>query len=59
MVRPDGSLTLIDYDGMFVSAMKGQKSPTIGTKDFSHTCEPSMILTKPLMTLLWQVSLCR
>ena len=36
MVRPDGSLTLIDYDGMFVSAMKGQKSPTIGTKDFSH-----------------------
>ena len=36
MVRPDGSLTLIAYDGMFVSAMKGQKSPTIGTKDFSH-----------------------
>ena len=37
MVRPDGSLTLIDYDGMFVPAMKGQKSPTIGTKDFSHS----------------------
>ena len=36
MVRSDGSLTLIDYDGMFVPAMKGQKSPTIGTKDFSH-----------------------
>ena len=36
MVRPGGSLTLIDYDGMFVPAMKGQKSPTIGTKDFSH-----------------------
>lgn len=36
MVRPDGSLTLVDYDGMFVPAMKGQKSPTIGTKDFSH-----------------------
>ena len=36
LVRPDGSLTLIDYDGMFVPAMKGQKSPTIGTKDFSH-----------------------
>ena len=36
MVRPDGSLTLIDYDGMFVPTMKGQKSPTIGTKDFSH-----------------------
>lgn len=36
MVLPDGNLTLIDYDGMFVPAMKGQKSPTIGTKDFSH-----------------------
>ena len=36
MVRPDGTLTLVDYDSMFVPAMKGQKSPTIGTKDFSH-----------------------
>ena len=36
IVRPDGMLTLVDYDGMFVPAMKGQKSPTIGTKDFSH-----------------------
>ena len=36
IVRPDGTLTLVDYDGMFVPAMKGQKSPTIGTKDFSH-----------------------
>ena len=36
MVRPDGTLTLVDYDGMFVPAMKGKKSPTIGTKDFSH-----------------------
>ena len=36
MARPDGNLTLVDYDGMFVPAMKGQKSPTIGTKDFSH-----------------------
>ena len=36
MVRPDGTLTLVDYDGMFVPAMKGQKSPTVGAKDFSH-----------------------
>ena len=36
IVRPDGSLALVDYDGMFVPAMKGSKSPTIGTKDFSH-----------------------
>ena len=36
MVRPDGTLTLVDYDGMYVAAMKGGKSPTIGTKDFAH-----------------------
>ena len=36
IIRPDGSLTLVDYDGMFVSSMKGYKSPTIGTKDFCH-----------------------
>ena len=36
IIRPDGSLTLVDYDGMFVSSMKGSKSPTIGTKGFSH-----------------------
>ena len=36
IIRPDGFLTLVDYDGMFVSSMKGCKSPTIGTKDFSH-----------------------
>ena len=36
IVRPDGSLALVDYDGMFVPAMKGCKSPTIGTKDFCH-----------------------
>ena len=36
MVRPDGSLTLVDYDGMFVPSMKGSQSPTIGTRDFSH-----------------------
>lgn len=36
IIRPDGSLTLVDYDGMFVPSMKGSKSPTIGTKEFSH-----------------------
>ena len=36
MVRPDGNLSLVDYDGMFVPSMKGCKSPTVGTKDFSH-----------------------
>ena len=36
IIRPDGSLSLVDYDGMFVPAMKGSKSPTIGTRDFCH-----------------------
>ena len=36
IIRPDGSLTLVDYDGMFVPSMKGCKSPTVGTKDFCH-----------------------
>ena len=36
IIRPDGSLGLVDYDGMFVPAMKGCQSPTIGTRDFCH-----------------------
>ena len=36
IVRPDGSLALVDYDGMFVPSMKGSQSPTVGTKDFCH-----------------------
>ena len=36
IIRPDGSLSLVDYDGMFVPSMKGCQSPTIGTKDFCH-----------------------
>lgn len=36
LVRPDGSLVLVDYDGMFVPAMKGQKAREIGSPDFRH-----------------------
>ena len=36
MVRPDESLTLIDYDGMYTPLMKGMESPTLGSKDLSH-----------------------
>ena len=36
IVRPNGSLALVDYDGMFVPSMKDSQSPTIGTRDFSH-----------------------
>ena len=36
MIKNDGSLVLIDYDGMFVPEFAGQKSPTTGTQAFSH-----------------------
>jgi serine/threonine protein kinase len=36
MVREDGTLALIDYDGMFVPAMKGQKAQEMGSPDFRH-----------------------
>lgn len=36
IVKPDGYLTLVDYDGMYVPAMRGKSSPTLGTRDFTH-----------------------
>ena len=36
LVRPDGSLVLVDYDGMFVPAMQGQRAPEMGSPDFRH-----------------------
>lgn len=36
IVKPDGYLTLVDYDGMYVPAMRGKTSPTLGTRDFTH-----------------------
>ena len=36
MVREDSTLVLIDYDGMFVPAMKGQKAREMGSPDFRH-----------------------
>ncbi|MGM9746479.1 MAG: AarF/UbiB family protein [Paludibacteraceae bacterium] len=36
LVRPDGSLVLVDYDGLFVPAMKGMKQRECGTPGFRH-----------------------
>lgn len=37
MVRnDDGSLVLIDYDGMYVPAMRGQRARELGSPDFRH-----------------------
>ena len=36
LVRKDGSLVLVDYDGMYVPAMKGQKARELGSPDYRH-----------------------
>ena len=36
MVRQDGKLVLVDYDGMFVTAMRGQRSRELGSVDYRH-----------------------
>lgn len=36
IVRDDGQLVLVDYDGMFVPAMSGQKSRELGSVDYRH-----------------------
>ena len=36
LVREDGTLVLVDYDGMYVPAMKGQKAREFGSPDFRH-----------------------
>lgn len=36
LVKDDGSLVLVDYDGMFVPAMQGQKAREIGSPDFRN-----------------------
>ena len=36
LVRFDESLVLVDYDGMYVPSMKGQKARELGSPDFRH-----------------------
>ncbi len=36
LVLEDGTLVLVDYDGMYVPAMKGQKARELGSPDFRH-----------------------
>ena len=36
LVKDDGTLVLVDYDGMYVPAMKGQKARELGSPDFRH-----------------------
>ena len=36
LVTEDGDLVLVDYDGMFVPAMQGQKARELGSPDYRH-----------------------
>jgi serine/threonine protein kinase len=36
MVHKDGTLVLVDYDGMYVPAMQGRKARELGSPDFRH-----------------------
>ena len=36
IVREDGTIVLVDYDGMYVPAMKGQQARELGSVDFRH-----------------------
>ena len=36
LVSEDGALVLVDYDGMFVPAMQGQKVRELGSPDYRH-----------------------
>ena len=36
IIKDDGTLVLVDYDGMFVPAMKGQKARELGSPDYRH-----------------------
>ena len=36
LVKDDGTLVLVDYDDMYVPAMKGQKACELGSPDFRH-----------------------
>ena len=36
LVSEDGALVLVDYDGMFVPAMQGQKARELGSPDYRH-----------------------
>ena len=36
LVREDGTLVLVDYDGMFVPSMEGEKARETGSPDYRH-----------------------
>ena len=41
MVQQDGSIRLVDYDGMYLPRFRGQRSPELGHKNYQHPLRSS------------------
>ena len=41
MVQRDGSIRLVDYDGMFLPKFRGERSPELGHKNYQHPSRSS------------------
>ena len=57
IVREDGTLVLVDYDGMFVPAMRGQRARELGSPDFRHPLRNENVFDQciddfPVMSIL-------
>ncbi len=62
LVKEDGSLVLVDYDGMFVPAMQGQKARELGSSDFRNPSRTESDFNKdidnfPIISILLSLEL--
>ena len=62
LVKKDGSLVLVDYDGMYVPAMQGQRAREIGSPDFRSPLRTEMDFDKnidnfPIVSILLSLEL--
>ena len=48
LVKEDGSLVLVDYDGMFVPAMEGQSARELGSPDFREPSRDRSVFDKKI-----------
>ena len=46
LVKKDGSLVLVDYDGMFVPALQGENANELGSPDFRHPLRTEAIFNE-------------
>ena len=53
LVKNDGTLVLVDYDGMYVPAMKGQNARELDSPDFRHPSRTATFQQSP-----WQQLFC-